>query len=124
MFKDTTAYSGFAVRDIGKAKDFYSNTLGLDVKEEEMGVISIRLGSGARVMVYPKPDHQPATYTILNFPVDNVDKAVDDLSARNVRFERYEGFKQDAKGISREDGPQIAWFKDPSGNILSVLQES
>jgi predicted enzyme related to lactoylglutathione lyase len=123
MFENTPAYSGFAVRNIDEAKEFYGNTLGLNVTDEEMGIISIRLGSGARVIVYPKPDHQPATYTILNFSVDDIDKAVDELTAKNVSFERYDSFKQDAKGIAREDGPQIAWFKDPSGNILSVLQE-
>jgi predicted enzyme related to lactoylglutathione lyase len=126
MFKDTRAYSSFSVDDSGKAKAFYGQALGLDVAEraELQGLLELRIAGGGRIIVYPKPDHRPATFTILNFSVDDIDKAVDELARRGVRFERYEGdIKTDAKGISRGHGPQIAWFKDPAGNILSVLQE-
>ena len=125
MFRDSKAFSGFAVKDLDAAKTFYADTLGLDATVEEMGILSLRLGSGAQVMVYPKPDHVPATYTILNFPVKDVDAAVDGLVAAGVRMQRYEGFEQDAKGIARSDGngPTIAWFTDPSGNILAVLDD-
>ena len=125
MFHDSKAFSGFAVEDLDAARTFYADTLGLDARVEPMGVLSLRLRSGAQVMVYPKPDHVPATYTILNFPVADVDAAVDRLAAAGVRMERYEGFEQDAKGIARgdENGPTIAWFTDPSGNILAVLDE-
>ena len=122
MFENTKAFSGFAVDDLEKAKEFYGETLGLKVTEEEMGVLGLQIAGGWEVMVYPKPDFQPATYTILNFPVDDIEKAVDELSARGVSFERYDGFDQDEKGIARGEGPRIAWFKDPAGNILSVLQ--
>jgi catechol 2,3-dioxygenase-like lactoylglutathione lyase family enzyme len=124
MFKDTEAFSGFAVPDIDAAKEFYGGTLGLEVSDEEMGVLGIKLGSGQTVMVYPKDDHRPANYTMLNFAVDDIDAAVDGLAERGVEFERYEGFEQDEKGIARdsgEGGPDIAWFTDPAGNILSVL---
>lgn len=126
MLRDTKAFSGFAVKDIDAARAFYADTLGLDAEMREMGILSLRLGSGAQVMVYPKDDHVPATYTILNFPVADVEAAVDRLIAAGVRMERYEGFDQDAKGIVRSDGsgPTIAWFTDPSGNILSVLDEA
>jgi catechol 2,3-dioxygenase-like lactoylglutathione lyase family enzyme len=124
MFKTTKAFSGFSVNDIGKAKGFYGQTLGLEVSEEH-GLLTLRIAGGTRIVVYPKPNHTPATFTILNFPVDNIDKAVDGLTQRGVRFERYEGdLKTDEKGISRGGpGPKIAWFKDPAGNILSVLEE-
>jgi catechol 2,3-dioxygenase-like lactoylglutathione lyase family enzyme len=124
MLKDSEAFSGFAVPDIEAAKQFYGGTLGLEVTEEEMGVVGIKLGGGATVMVYPKDDHAPANYTILNFPVSDVDAAVDELAGKGVVFERYEGFDQDEKGIARDSGdggPDIAWFTDPAGNILSVL---
>ena len=120
MFKDTKAFSGFSVNDIPKAKAFYSETLGLDVSEEN-GMLQLHIAGGNPIIVYPKPDHTPATFTILNFPVDNIDKAVDELRKRGVRFEIYYD-TQDEKGISRGNGPNIAWFKDPAGNILSVLE--
>jgi catechol 2,3-dioxygenase-like lactoylglutathione lyase family enzyme len=123
MFKSTKAFSGFAVDDVERAKKFYGETLGLDVSEEN-GLLTLHLGSGAEVLAYPKSDHEPAVFTILNFPVSDIASAVDELSARGVEFERYEGFDQDAKGIFRGGGPDIAWFKDPAGNILSVLQEA
>jgi catechol 2,3-dioxygenase-like lactoylglutathione lyase family enzyme len=123
MLTNTPAFSGFAVDDIDAAREFYGNTLGLNVTDEEMGVLTLHLAGDRPTMIYPKPDFTPATYTILNFQVDDVDGAVDELSARGVDFERYDGFEQDEKGISRESGgPDIAWFKDPAGNILSVLR--
>jgi catechol 2,3-dioxygenase-like lactoylglutathione lyase family enzyme len=117
------AFSGFSVSDIPKAKEFYSRTLGLEVSEEH-GLLNLRLTGGTSVLIYPKPNHVPATFTILNFPVDNVDKAVDELTKRGVRFEIYTepSLKTDSRGIFRGGGPVIAWFKDPAGNILSVLQ--
>lgn len=119
----TRAFSGFAVPDIAAAKEFYGGVLGVEVKEE-MGGLSLAVGGGQQVFVYPKDDHQPAVFTILNFPVDDIDKAVDELAGRGVTFECYDGFEQDDKGIARaDDGPAIAWFTDPAGNILSVLQE-
>jgi predicted enzyme related to lactoylglutathione lyase len=125
MFANTKATNGFAVDDIDAAKKFYGETLGLGVTvlSEEYGVTSIQLAGGRDTLVYPKPDFVPATYTILNFEVDDVDAAVDGLAAKGVEFERYEGFEQDEKGIARGPGPSIAWFKDPAGNILSVLQQ-
>jgi catechol 2,3-dioxygenase-like lactoylglutathione lyase family enzyme len=121
------AFSGFAVDDIDKAEKFYRDTLGLDTKKnEEMGgLLELHLAGGNDIMIYPKPDFVPATYTILNFPVDDVDQAVIDLRDKGVNFERYEGFDQDENGIARGDqGPAIAWFKDPAGNILSVLEST
>jgi catechol 2,3-dioxygenase-like lactoylglutathione lyase family enzyme len=125
MFENTKAYSGFAVDDIQKANEFYSGTLGLktSVLDEENGLLSLHIAGDRDTLVYHKPDFTPATYTILNFPVDDVEKAVDELASRGVRFERYDGFEQDEKGISRGPGPTIAWFKDPAGNILSVHSE-
>jgi len=123
MLENSNAISGFAVDDIDKAKQFYGETLGVGVSEDG-DLLRLQLGGGTQVIVYPKPDYTPATYTILNFPVDDIDKAVDDLAANGVVFERYPGFDQDEKGIARQlPGPAIAWFKDPAGNILSVLQE-
>jgi catechol 2,3-dioxygenase-like lactoylglutathione lyase family enzyme len=122
MFKNTKAYSGFAVDDIAKAREFYGDTLGIATSEEH-GLLTLHLGGGRDTLVYPKPDHEPANYTILNFPVDDIDAAVDELTARGVSFERYEGFDQDEKGVFRDAGPDIAWFTDPAGNVLSVLQE-
>jgi catechol 2,3-dioxygenase-like lactoylglutathione lyase family enzyme len=125
MFKDTKAFSGFAVDDLQKAKAFYGQTLGLEVSQNEtMGLLELHLGSGATVLIYPKPNHTPATFTILNFPVDNVEQAVDELTRRGVRFEQYDepDLKTDEKGIARGEGPVIAWFRDPAGNILSVLE--
>jgi catechol 2,3-dioxygenase-like lactoylglutathione lyase family enzyme len=122
MFANTKAFSGFAVDDMDKAREFYGETLGLKTSEE-YGLMTLHLAGDRPTLVYPKKDLSPANYTILNFPVEDIDKAVDHLSERGVRFERYEGFGQDDKGIAREAGPYIAWFKDPAGNILSVLQE-
>ena len=122
MFGATKAYSGFAVNDIPAAKRFYQEILGLAVEENPAG-LTLRIAGDRPILVYPKPDHTPATYTILNFPVDDVEKAVDELVARGVRCERYEGFEQDEKGIHRGGGPLIAWFTDPAGNVLSVIQE-
>jgi catechol 2,3-dioxygenase-like lactoylglutathione lyase family enzyme len=125
MFANTKAYSGFAVDDIQKAREFYGETLGLktSVLDEEHGLMSLHLAGDRDTLVYQQPDATPASYTILNFPVDDIDKVVDELAARGVRFERYDGFEQDEKGVSRGNGPDIAWFKDPAGNVLSVLQE-
>jgi catechol 2,3-dioxygenase-like lactoylglutathione lyase family enzyme len=123
MLADTKAFSGFAVDDLAKAREFYGDTLGIRVTEENE-LLTLHLAGGTRpTLVYPKPDFTPATYTILNFPVDDVERTVDELTARGVQFERYEGFDQDEKGISRGMGPEIAWFKDPAGNILAVLNE-
>jgi catechol 2,3-dioxygenase-like lactoylglutathione lyase family enzyme len=126
MLKDSKAFSGFSVNDIPKAKEFYGQTLGLDVSEDQgMGLLSLRLAGGNTVIIYPKPNHEPATFTILNFPVANVDEAVDALKKRGVRFESYDepDLKTDDKGIMRGNGPTIAWFKDPAGNILTVIEE-
>jgi catechol 2,3-dioxygenase-like lactoylglutathione lyase family enzyme len=124
MFKNTQAFSGFSVDDIARAKAFYSQTLGLEVSENH-GLLNLHIAGGGHIIIYPKPNHTPATFTILNFPVDDIDEAVDELTARGVRFEHYEGAIQtDEKGIARgNEGPNIAWFTDPAGNILSVLQE-
>jgi catechol 2,3-dioxygenase-like lactoylglutathione lyase family enzyme len=123
MFADTKAFSGFAVDDVPKAREFYEGTLGLRVSEEG-DLLVLHLAGDRNTIVYPKPDFTPATYTILNFPVSDVDAAVDELTARGVRMERYDGFDQDEKGIWRGEGPTIAWFKDPAGNILAVLEEA
>jgi catechol 2,3-dioxygenase-like lactoylglutathione lyase family enzyme len=122
MFANAPAFSGFAVDDVPKAKKFYQETLGLKVTEE-YGMLHLHLGGGTEVLVYPKPGHVPAGYTILNFPVDDIEKAVDDLVAAGVTIERFDGMTVDAKGIFREEGPYIAWYRDPAGNVLSVLQE-
>ncbi len=122
MFEHTTAISGFAVPDIEQARDFYAGTLGIEVSEQN-GLLTLHLAGDRPTIIYPKPDHAPANFTILNFVVDDIDQAVDRLIARGVQFERYEGLGQDDKGIARAGGPYIAWFKDPAGNILSVLQE-
>ena len=125
MFANTKAFSGFAVDDLQKAREFYGETLGLktSVIDEDNGLMVLHLAGDRDTFVYQKPDFTPATYTILNFPVDDVDKAVDELAARGVSFERYDGFDQDEKGIARGLGPNIAWFNDPAGNVLSVLDE-
>ena len=121
MFTSIPAFSGFSVDDLEKAKDFYGGTLGLEISDLD-GVLELHLGSGARVLVYPKDDHTPATFTILNFPVDDIDRAVDELTAAGVRLERYPHLGEaDEKGIYRDVGPDIAWFTDPAGNVLSVL---
>lgn len=121
MLSESHAYSGFSADDIRKAKEFYAQTLGLEVTEE-YGMLTLQLAGGGKVIIYPKDDHEPASFTVLNFPVDNIDQAVDGLAKAGVRFERYEGISQDERGIHREYGPPIAWFKDPAGNILSVLE--
>ena len=125
MLKDSQAYSGFSVNDLEKAKEFYGQTLGLEVEEGQMGLV-LKITGGKGIFIYPKEDHVPANYTILNFPVDNIDQAVDELSAKGVKFEQYPEMT-DAKGVARgiaaKMGPDIAWFKDPAGNILSVLNE-
>ncbi len=126
MLKDSKAFSGFAVDDIAKAHQFYGETLGLRTETIDMGpstLLTLHLAGDTDVMVYDKPDFAPATYTILNFEVDDVDATVDGLVAKGVSFETYEGFDQDEKGIARGNGPNIAWFKDPAGNILSVLEQ-
>jgi catechol 2,3-dioxygenase-like lactoylglutathione lyase family enzyme len=122
MFKSGPPYSGFSVDDIPKAKQFYSQTMGLEVNEEN-GMLGLQLPGGNHILVYPKENHVPANFTVLNFPVDDIDRAVDDLTQAGVQFERYEGMEADARGIVRDMGPKIAWFKDPAGNILSVLQD-
>jgi catechol 2,3-dioxygenase-like lactoylglutathione lyase family enzyme len=124
MLTDSRAFSGFSVNDIATANEFYGRTLGLKVSESH-GMLHLHLAGGATVLVYPKPNHVAATFTILNFPVHSVDNAVDELTKRGVRFEIYDdgGLKTDDKGIFRGDGPVIAWFKDPAGNILSVLEQ-
>ena len=121
MFKDTKAFSGFSVNDLAAAKEFYANTLGLEVSESN-GMLNLHLGGGGTVLIYPKPHHQPATYTVLNFPVADIEATVDALADRGVRFERYEGMAIDERGIFRGGGPLIAWFTDPAGNVLSVLE--
>ena len=122
MLSDSTAFSGFAVDDLDAARTFYGETLGLELADEGPGFV-LALNDGARpTFVYPRPGHVPAEYTILNFDVDDVEAAVDALTARGVVFERYEGAQQDEKGISHGLGPDIAWFKDPAGNILSILK--
>ncbi|HSI29925.1 MAG TPA: VOC family protein [Miltoncostaeaceae bacterium] len=123
MFRDTRAFSGFAVPDTDAAKDFYGGTLGLEVTEED-DVLALHIAGGRPVLIYPKPDHEPATYTILNFPVEDIDRAVDDLAAAGVEFESYTGeLETDEKGVFRKAGPPIAWFRDPAGNILAVLED-
>lgn len=124
MFENTKAFSGFSVDDIGAAKKFYGETLGIRVSEVGAGLLTLHIAGDRDIIVYTKPIHEPATFTILNFPVDDIDQAVDELSRRGIEFLRYDGFTQDDKGIARGDeGPPIAWFTDPAGNILAVLQE-
>jgi predicted enzyme related to lactoylglutathione lyase len=122
MFEKTKAFSGFSVDDIPRAKQFYGETLGLKVSEEGEGLLFLHVAGDSGTLVYPKPDHTPATFTILNFPVDDIEAAVDALVERGVEFERYP--ETDEKGIFRGQGPLIAWFKDPAGNILSVIEQS
>ncbi|MBA2719934.1 MAG: VOC family protein [Chloroflexi bacterium] len=126
-FTDSPAFSSFAVPDIDAARTFYGQTLGLDVRDSsEEGLLELHVGGPTPILVYPKPDHQPAVFTVLNFPVQSVDAAVDELNAKGVEMTRYdlgeEGGRGDAKGIHRGNGPTIAWFTDPAGNILSVLE--
>jgi predicted enzyme related to lactoylglutathione lyase len=124
VFKYSKAFTGFSVNDLQKAKEFYSKTLSFDVSEMN-GFLNLHVGNDARVLIYPKSNHTPATFTVLNIPVDNIEQAVDELTKRGVRFEMYDEaeLKTDEKGIFRDGGPNIAWFKDPAGNILSVLEE-
>jgi catechol 2,3-dioxygenase-like lactoylglutathione lyase family enzyme len=124
VLADSPAFSGFAVPDVEAARRFYADTLGLRVEVDERmgGMLTLHLGGGANVLVYPKPDHVPATYTVLNFPVDDIDATVAELTSRGVTFERYPGMQQDENGVQRGQGPSIAWFTDPAGNVLSVLQ--
>jgi catechol 2,3-dioxygenase-like lactoylglutathione lyase family enzyme len=130
MFKDSHAFSSFSTDDVEKAKQFYGETLGLDAAiDDKMGILQVKLAGGGRVMLYPKDDHAPATFTVLNFPAKDIDEAVDALAEKGVAFERYDTdyIKTDEKGIARGDakgqGPRIAWFKDPAGNVLAVLTE-
>jgi catechol 2,3-dioxygenase-like lactoylglutathione lyase family enzyme len=122
MFNPTSAFSGFSVHDLAPARQFYADTLGLQVEKQGVG-LTVHLPGGSAVFVYPKPDHQPATFTILNFVVDDIDAAVRELMGRGVQFERYSGMPADELGIMRGNGPPIAWFKDPAGNALAVLQQ-
>jgi len=123
MFKDTNAFSGFSVDDLDAARRFYSETLGIEVSEEGPG-LGLELATGGSVFIYPKDDHEPAGFTVLNFPVDDIEAAVDELTERGIAIERYDGFGQDERGIaSPPHGPRIAWFKDPAGNVLSVLSD-
>ena len=124
MFEHTKAFGGFSVDDIEAARRFYGETLGVRVSAQDNGLLTLHLGGGAETIVYPKPNHVPAAFTILNFPVPDIDAAVEELAARGVELERYDGFPQDERGIQRGPGtPPIGWFKDPAGNILAVLQE-
>jgi catechol 2,3-dioxygenase-like lactoylglutathione lyase family enzyme len=124
MLKDSKAFSSFAVKDTEQARAFYGKTLGLDVRDSrESGLLELHLGGDAPVLVYPKPDHAPANFTVLNFRVPDVEAAVDALVAAGIRMERYPGIELDEKGIAQNMGPAIAWFTDPDGNILSVLTD-
>ncbi|MDR6864653.1 VOC family protein [Phycicoccus sp. 3266] len=124
MLRDSQAFSGFSVPDTEAARTFYTEALGLEVTEQN-GILTLHLGGGHRAIAYPKADHQPAGFTVLNFPVPDIDAAVDELTDRGVRFERYEGtpMETDAKGVFRKGGPLIAWFTDPAGNVMSVIQD-
>ncbi|MDF9798705.1 catechol 2,3-dioxygenase-like lactoylglutathione lyase family enzyme [Catalinimonas alkaloidigena] len=129
MLKHSKAFSGFSVDDLAKAKAFYGEVLGLEVADNPMGILEIHIAGSSNILVYPKPNHEPATFTILNFPVDDIDEAVDSLSAKGVSFEQYGGeIKTDEKGVFRgaaqAKGPNIAWFRDPAGNILSLIEEN
>jgi len=124
MLENTEAFSGFAVDDLGKARKFYGETLGLRTRDENDLLMTLELAGDRPTLVYEKPDFTPATYTILNFQVGDIDEAVDELAARGVSFEAYEAFEQDEKGIFRDEGPPIAWFTDPAGNILAVIEQS
>lgn len=125
MFKDTKAFSSYSTDDLSKAKTFYGETLGLTVEEfVEMGILNVHFANGGELMIYPKDNHIPATYTVLNLPVPNIDEAVSELISKGITFEQYDSeyLKTDEKGISRGEGQSMAWFKDPAGNILSVIQ--
>ena len=127
MLKDSSVFSSFSVNDLEDAKKFYSQVLGIVVEDNPMGMINLKIVGGTNILVYPKDDHSPATYTVLNFLVDDIDKAVDELEGAGIVFEQYDGMTDEkgvARGISQNRGPDIAWFKDPAGNILSVLQQA
>jgi len=121
MFHDSHAFSGFSVNDIPRAREFYGQTLGLEVTEDN-DMLTLHLAGGGNVLIYPKENHEPASFTVLNFPVTDIDAAVDSLTRAGVQTERYQVFNQDERGIMRDQGPPIAWFKDPAGNVLAVLQ--
>jgi catechol 2,3-dioxygenase-like lactoylglutathione lyase family enzyme len=121
MFQPTKVFSGFSAPDIEAERRFYADTLGIEVGEEN-GILQLRPPGGGETVVYPKADHQPATFTVLNFAVDDIDAAVAELGGKGIQFERYDGMPQDDDGVMRGHGPSIAWFKDPAGNILSVIQ--
>ncbi|MEO6696216.1 MAG: VOC family protein [Ignavibacteria bacterium] len=124
MFKDSKVFSSFSVKDIPKAKEFYGNTLGIEVSQEMEGILSLHFSDNHNVIIYPKPDHMPAAFTVLNFPVDDVETVVDELIKLGIKMEKYDmdDLKTDEKGIFHGEGPTIAWFKDPAGNILSVVE--
>ncbi|HEX7259371.1 MAG TPA: VOC family protein [Candidatus Saccharimonadia bacterium] len=125
MFKDTPAFSGFSVNDLAAAKKFYGDTLGIETEETPQG-LSLKITGGKGLFIYPKDNHEPATYTVLNFSVDDIDKAVEELAGKAIKFEHYNGMTDDkgiARGLAANMGPDIAWFKDPAGNVLAVLQE-
>jgi predicted enzyme related to lactoylglutathione lyase len=124
VFSSNDAYASFSVDDIDAARAFYGTTLGFEVREDEMGFLELRPASGGRVLIYAKRDHQPATFTVLNIVVADIDRAVDGLVGAGIEMQRYEGFNQDSKGISREYGGTIAWFSDPAGNVLAVLENA
>jgi catechol 2,3-dioxygenase-like lactoylglutathione lyase family enzyme len=121
MFRESAAFSGFSADDLAAEQAFYAGILGLSVTEDH-GILTLHLGGGGTVVIYPKPNHEPASFTVLNFPVADVDATVDALVAKGVRFERYPGLEQDERGVMRDNGPTIAWFRDPAGNILSVIE--
>lgn len=125
MLSESAVFSSFSVNNLQRAKTFYQDILGLKVSDNPMGLIELHLHAGSKIIVYPKPDHVPATFTVLNFPVKNIDEKVDELISKGVSFEQYDGqIKTDEKGISRNNGgPTIAWFKDPAGNIFSLIEE-
>jgi catechol 2,3-dioxygenase-like lactoylglutathione lyase family enzyme len=121
MLKESRAFSGFSTNDLEKSREFYADKLGLNVTEEN-GNLNLHLEGGGTVFIYPKDNHEPATYTALNFPVKDIDEAVDSIARAGIQLERYEGIEQDERGIARDESTAIAWFKDPAGNILSVLE--
>ncbi|MDB4902265.1 MAG: Glyoxalase-like domain protein [Mucilaginibacter sp.] len=124
MFGQTNAFCSFSVNDLQKAKEFYNQTLGIEISEGMMGILTLHISGGGKIIIYPKPNHEPASFTVLNFPVSDVEKTVDKLTSLGITFEQYEGeIKTNEKGIASGNGPKIAWFKDPAGNILSVLEE-
>ena len=123
MLQHSKAFSSFSVDDLQKAKNFYGEILCVEVSDNPMGLLELHPEGGCKILIYPKPNHEPATFTVLNFPVEDIDKAVDDLNAKGLTCEKYKELQTDAKGISRNpDGPKVAWFKDPAGNILSIIQ--